>query len=585
MTEEGQQQPAERLEEKISKNINLIRDVVGSCSTESVVGRCMAKHWVGYFTEPDLLSPAKQISFLLGVLLESSEPSEPREFGDEEWQAVVRPLGELFSAYGELYLPTEGSLAEQSGDWRHIRQVSMVAFLNYFHQTLMATVEQMTEQIKAYLIPFDNQILQDFGISASEALTVAIWISEQLQTSLDRWSGGDGKEVARMGKISYAELIREHGRMGKQFWKLFTVKRGEGRQLQYPTERTSAEKQPLIRLTDDVAMSFNLNFVFASILSTFEESLSKGSMREQYFRHRDKAAEDQVAACIKRIVGKHSSIHQNLFETPDNHHEHDIIVISGDLCLFIEVKASPLGEPFRDPEKSFTRLRHAFRSDRGIQRAYDQGNRLLDRLRDGATVPLYDQSGEEVLRLAPNDFQNAFCVCVTRHNYGPLATVLSYFLEKDDSATYPWAVNILDLETLTEAWEFYGWHAGQLKSYLSQRVQLHGHVFSHDELDYAGAFIRHCGLGELLRHNDSFVLLDPKYASLFDDIYQHLNHGGPPVHLTPVQAVVDTVGGLVQPDILTTNVRLPGKPIDAGRNEKCPCGSGVKFKRCHARLM
>ena len=166
-----------------------------------------------------------------------------------------------------------------------------------------------------------------------------------------------------------------------------------------------------------------------------------------------------------------------------------------------------------------------------------------------------------------------------------MATFLSYFLEKDDSATYPWAVNILDLETLTEAWEFYGWHAGQLKSYLSQRVQLHGHVFSHDELDYAGAFIHHCGLGELLRHNDSFVLLDPKYASLFDDIYQHVNHGGPPVHLTPVQAVVNTVGGVDQPDILTTNVRPPGNPIEARRNEKCPCGSGVKFKRCHARLM
>ena len=585
MTGEEQQQPTERLEEKIRENISLIRDVVGSCSTESVVGWCMAKHYVGYFTKPDLLSPAKQISFLLGILLESSEPSEPREFRDEEWQVVVRSLGELFSAYEELYLPTEGSLAEQSDHWNHVRQVSKVAFLNHFHQTLMATVEQLEDQIRAYLVPFDAQISQDFWISASEALNVAIYIGEKLQNSLDRWSGGNEEEVLRVGKIFYSDLVSEYGRVGEQFWKLFTVGRGGGPHLQYPTERTTAEEHPLIRLTDDIAMSFNLNFVFAAILTTFEKGISNGPMREQYFRHRDKTAENQVASTIKRIVGNHGFVHQNLFETPDNHYEHDLIVINRDICLFIEVKASPLNEPFRDPERSFNRLRRAFRSDGGIQKAYDQGNRLLTSLRAGVAVPLYDQNGKQALRLTPNNLQNAFCVCVTRDNYGPLATFLSFLLEKDENATYPWAVNIFDRESLAEAWEFFGWHARQLKSYLSQRVQLHHHVFSADELDYAGAFIRQCGLGELLKDKDSFVLLDPKIASLFDEIYHHLNHGGPPAHLTPVQVVMATFGGLDQPDGLTTNFHIPDKPIEAGRNEKCPCGSGVKFKRCHARLI
>ena len=104
-------------------------------------------------------------------------------------------------------------------------------------------------------------------------------------------------------------------------------------------------------------MSFNLNFVFAAILTTFEKGISNGPMREQYFRHRDKTAENQVASTIKRIVGNHGFVHQNLFETPDNHYEHDLIVINRDICLFIEVKASPLNEPFRDPERSFNRLR------------------------------------------------------------------------------------------------------------------------------------------------------------------------------------------------------------------------------------
>lgn len=580
MTGEEKQQPIERLAETISKNISLIRAVVGKCSTESVVRRCMDKHHEGYFSNADLSSPAKQISFLLGVLIESTEPSEPQEFGDEEWQAVVRPLGELFSAYNDLYSPTKGSLADQSDHWNQVRRVSMVAFLNFFNQTLMATVEQITDQIRAYLVPFDTQISHDFGISASGALTVAIWISEKLQTSLERWPGGE-ENIRRVGKIFYSDLVHEHGRVGEQFWKLFTVERGGGPQLQYPTERTKVEEQPLIKLTDDVAMSFNLNFVFASILTTFEERISNGPMKEQYFRHRDKTVENQVARAFKRIVGNSSVVQQNLFETPDNHYEHDLIVMTRDILLFIEVKASPPNEPFRDPERSFTRLRRAFRSDGGIQRAYDQGNRLLTSLRGGETVPLYNHNGEEVLRLTPNNLQNAFCVCVTRDNYGPLATFLSFLLEKDENAPYPWAVNILDLENLAEAWEFFRWHDRQLKCYLSQRVQLHHHVFSSDELDYAGAFIRHCGLGELLRDKDSVAVLHPKYSSVFDNIYQHLNHGGPPVHITPVQVVMEDPRILAQTDGPTTNSHIPDEPIKARRNDKCPCGSGVKFKRCH----
>ena len=461
----------------------------------------------------------------------------------------------------------------------------MVAFLNHFNQTVMATVEQLEDQIRAYLVPFDAQISKSFGISASDALNVAICIGEKLRKSLDRWSGGIEEEVSRVGKVFYSDLVREHGKVGEQFWKLFTVRRGGGTHLEYPTERTTAEEHPLIRLNDDVAMSFNFNFVLASILTTFEESISKGPMREQFFRHRDKTLENQVASTIKKIVGNHSLVYRNLFETPDKHYEHDIIVIDRDICLVIEVKASPLSEPFRDPERSFTRLRRAFRSDGGIQRAYEQGNRLLTLLKDGATVPLYDQNGEEALRLSPNNLHHAFCVCVTRDNYGPLATFLSYFLHKDEDATYPWAINVLDLENLGEAWEFCGWHARQLKTYLSQRVQLHHHVFSSDELDYAAAFMRGCGLGELLKDKDSFVLLDPKFSSLFDDIHHHLNSGAPPVRLTPAQLVTEPVGGLDEPDRLTANFHIPEKPMVVGRNEKCPCGSDVKFKRCHARLM
>lgn len=41
--------------------------------------------------------------------------------------------------------------------------------------------------------------------------------------------------------------------------------------------------------------------------------------------------------------------------------------------------------------------------------------------------------------------------------------------------------------------------------------------------------------------------------------------------------VREVIRGMHGTDILTYKVLPPGK---IGRNEKCPCGSGIKFKKC-----
>lgn len=48
----------------------------------------------------------------------------------------------------------------------------------------------------------------------------------------------------------------------------------------------------------------------------------------------------------------------------------------GRTVIVVEAKASPPVEPFRDPDRAFVRVRHAFRSDRGIEHAFEQGRRI-----------------------------------------------------------------------------------------------------------------------------------------------------------------------------------------------------------------
>jgi hypothetical protein len=133
-------------------------------------------------------------------------------------------------------------------------------------------------------------------------------------------------------------------------------------------------------------------------------------------------------------------------------------------------------------------------------------------------VPLYDARGHEVGRLSPDQSKLPVGICVTRDNFGALATNLALLLEKDVGASYPWVVNIIDLGNLAEAWSYLGWGPAELRKYLEQRVLLHGKVFSDDELDYAGFFIRHGSFDSAINASAELLQLNPEYSSVFDDI-------------------------------------------------------------------
>jgi len=163
------------------------------------------------------------------------------------------------------------------------------------------------------------------------------------------------------------------------------------------------------------------------------------------------------------------------------------------LCLPIEAKAAPPTEPFRDPDKAFVRLRDAFRADKGIQKALVQANRIVRKLKAGDLVPLYDARSRDVGRLLPDPSKLPIAVCVTRDDFGSLATNLALLLEKDTADSYPWAVNIIDLSNLAEAGSYFNWGPAEFRKYLEQRIMLHGKVFSDDDLDYAGYFMMHDG--------------------------------------------------------------------------------------------
>ena len=498
----------------------------------------------------------------------------------------------------------------------------MLAFLNYFNNGVMASPPQIVDRMKTYLQPFDGDIAHEVGISVSDALAIAEWISERLQASLDRcqemaaemqerrlsilndakskrWSAKKREEATRelqrgvfaerlvaainvVGTISFSEMLEAFPDTGKIFWPLFSVQRGAGPQIRYPTEQSIAETRPLISLGHDRASSPMANGIYVALLLTFERAVLRSAAREKYLRARDKALEAEVLEKIRPFVSPDASIWTNAFETADSKFEHDIVIDDRGMCLVVEVKASPPTEPFRDTDKAFVRLRNAFRGDTGIQNAYEQANRILSRLRTGEMVSLYDDRGRELGKLLPDSSKLLVGICVTRDNFGALATNLTLLLEKEPTDPYPWVVNALDLSNLGDAWKHFGWGPKEFQRYLAQRILVHGTVMSDDELDYAGYFIRHGSFDATLNAKADLVQLNPHYSDVFDDVYRHLHLGGPTVSVTPSDPVQMDLRRSIEAGkavFINPQVKPSGRKI--GRNERCACGSGKKYKHCH----
>ena len=279
MTSQNKGLANQRLSDKISENLRHIRDILRNCSTESVVRWCMHKHYVHVSSDDGLVARTKQLFFLLGILIESNEPPDAREFNTKDWEEINEPPNKLFLAYMELYVPTEGLVVDQSEEWHHTHEVSLLAFYHYFNSPLLASAEQVADRIQDYLFPFDEYLLDSLGISASEALEIVLAIDCSLQDSLKELVSGVVEPILRVGTVSYSVLIDRHGAQGRRFWELFTIGRGEGNKTKFPNERSIVEDRPLIRLSDDLAVCFDLTALYSSILirvRTVSRSVQQG---------------------------------------------------------------------------------------------------------------------------------------------------------------------------------------------------------------------------------------------------------------------------------------------------------------------
>lgn len=582
--------------------------------------------------EHGLLSPMRQIYFMLGLFLTTKERTRSRHFGRQEWDDAVELTNSIFNDYAWMYFPQHDDKEAITTKWRLTREVAMSAFIHYFSSGLMASSEQIEQRIEKYLRPFDDEVSAEIGISSGNSLSVAKWILKELIASLDElgsisskeesarhallntaevlgWNLEEMRKVAltseyktlmdevfsslrRQLKIRFEDLRSKFGdEMSSKFLGLFSTRRGEVSDFTYLTERNPAEYKPIIDLGDGSGMVTSYHTLLAAILKVGEEALLRCGRRESYLKKRDQILEDEVTEAAGRLFGSECRKVSGAYESDSLQHEHDLVLIWRDKLFVFEAKASPPVEPFRDPERAYERISRHFASSQGIQKAFEQANRIRRMWKAGQRIRLFDKRRKCILDVSSDAISDVYCVCVSRDNYGPLATDLTLLLEKDKDDQFPWAVNIVDFINVVDAWGYFKWGPERLCDYLDDRLALHGRISTDDELDIVGFFIEHGSLWYIQEADAGRVFLNPTYSEVFEKLFR-ARHGGPAVEYEPhaphfSELSLDSLAraaqerGSGQKKRVTSRqqpIRRVGRKV--GRNEPCPCGSGKKFKRC-----
>lgn len=557
-----------------SDSVQRLRDILTQASTRDILERCHKESVSFDAGQIALMSKARQLQLLLRVAMESSEPDAATPLTDRQWNMMVKELNQIFfGAQVDSFLTSGPETLP-----------AQFAQFHYYNNTLLAEPQQIAQAINTDLVQFDDVLLSNVGITATRSLELSLAIFGSLQ---DGVSAGEHTHLQKLFStppvassdgsppsfeqrlIDLHRLHEGFGRDAETFLDLFSIGRGDGPPVEHSHERNPIESLVFFRVDAKEAFWFSWNSVLEGVYRGLEDAIWETGARDSYARRRAKRLETDAFKYIKAISGRHMCVMQNVFETPERRDEHDIVAFDEQRCIIVEVKSTRLKPPLHDPSKAYERLRQAMKSSTGIQHAYRQAAALRSRvIGDGAT--LYNQKGEVIASIPKLSPENVVCVCVTLDSFGPLATYgLNQLIDPLPEQPFPWVVNIWDLESIALAWQEFRWDFRHFWNFLSQRLRLAQHLMADDELDYAGAYIRHIGLEGLANATDTPQFLHPWNQDIFEALYRSSGHDRRRFILEPLPAFRDK----------------SNRPVTkVARNAPCPCQSGFKFKRCHGTI-
>lgn len=546
-------------QEELEKEINDFKEILSNVDTMNLLGTISNEFGVtidpfaNVFKKTSLSSPFKQYLYTIGLLLSTEEKKDKQKSDYLPMDEIKKKLNNIVDLYATMFFPKQDE--EINEQWYQARKISMPVFLNYFNTNSLTFEEQVISKIRDWYGPYSDLIKDKIGVSVDELLGIFTFIRENLQERLDRIAilsdrvkedqkkffkhmkeNGVtfeqarkelylpntmklGEEIQLIYHVEVEALERNFGEETiRSFIELFSLVR-EKRDFFYYTEENPFEISPIWRKNAQYLFVPIYKQIIHAIDLRLSSLLESSEFKTRYLKNRDMQTEKKVTDLFKSFFGTQAKYYTSIFETNKSENEHDLLIEFKNNLLIVEVKASKVKEPFRDPEKAYIRIKRDFKSESGIQKAYDQGLNLKNLILATERTILYDDKGNEVVELKRDSIKKIYILIITAENMGILATNLSYLLEKPIEEPYPWSCNVHDLETALNGFGCKGLNGYSFLEYLDEREALHKKLFTSDELEIVGYYLTVGKLMELSNSNSDLIAFQPEHSDIFDEIY------------------------------------------------------------------
>lgn len=551
----------ETLLNRLERKIDSLRLLVSKFNTESILGSIakdvsiVSSSSKSIFLDTDLSSPYKQYLYLAGLLLSTEQIGE-KSLDEYNFKRMKKLLQDIVNIYSLMFFPTtqqlESGLCEK---WYETRSISMPVFLTYFNTISLSYQEQQIERIHKWFSPFNKYFKEAFNFTAENLVEIYLYIGKHLQKQLndlqlyaqefnkERFEFVENvkknnmsieeasalinkskieaflKHLELIFHISIKQLNKEFGESVIQnFLDFFTMTR-KTKEFRYYTEKNPCEIAPIWRKSDEYIFCPFYKQIINAIYEFLYRSLEDSKLANSFYKKRDLESERQTREIFKKLFSEEAKYYSSIFETPNSQNEHDLLIEYRDVLIIVEIKASKIKEPFRDPDKAYTRIKRDFQSDKGVQKAFDQGLRLKNILLRNKVTNLYDKEGHIIATIDSSNFREVYLICVTADNMGALGSQLSLLLEKPDDELYPWSCNLYDLDSIVEAFIHMKLNADNFLNYLDSRALLHEKFFAVDELEICGYYLEKGNFDDIEASKGDLYFFSPEMSGIFDKIY------------------------------------------------------------------
>lgn len=514
-----------------------------------------------------LQSPMRQTLYLMDVYYSISDREELVEMDAERWNRIALLLDETEMTYFiNIGFPNNGDLFHDHRDEQV--GVALATFMGYFGNALMSYEEQTHDRIIRYLKPYDSYIQSHYGFTVDEALLFILHVrqlnNDKLNDTLKSFA--DPFSFYMSHPEEWQKLTQkfiDRGVTDPHEWKnqpelngmlnIFTTNPGEihihsrdvlldvdidGDVLQRLLEFFSYDKQsiqgktvyyagkhhseshPLIQLDDRYLCPINKFLLEGMFYRIDDELMRDQELGQKYKQDKDKAFEKKVEELFRCFFPPKTKIFTHY--SVDGVAENDLLVVIGDTCIVVEIKNCGFREPFRDPIKSFTRIKKDY--SKAIQLGYEQCKRVEDVLLSGNDVDILDASNMKKVQyhLKSKNIRAVWSVVVTDFKYGMIQTDLASLLDKDEDSLYPWSVCVDDIEAffLLMRKMLKGIASHRFVEFLEYRERLHGHILCSDELEICGWYLNDREQFKECADMESLINTTPNMGTIFDAYYR-----------------------------------------------------------------